>query len=101
MDRLEHALQSRRGAETSVLFLDIDDFKAVNDRLGHDVGDQVLKVVAERLVKAVRPGDTVSRLSGDEFVVVLEDSADGNAPDLVATRLLETVSRPIECPSIG
>jgi diguanylate cyclase (GGDEF)-like protein/PAS domain S-box-containing protein len=96
MDRLEHALQSRRGAETSVLFLDIDDFKTVNDRLGHDVGDQVLKVVAERLVKAVRPGDTVSRLSGDEFAVVLEDPTDGNAPDLVATRILDAIARPIE-----
>ena len=96
MDRLEHAVQSRRGAETSVLFLDIDDFKTVNDRFGHDVGDQVLQVVAERLVQAVRPADTVARLSGDEFVVVLEDSADGNAPDLVAIRLLEALARPIE-----
>lgn len=96
MDRLEHALQSRRGAETSVLFLDIDDFKAVNDRLGHDVGDHVLKVVAERLIQVVRPGDTVSRLSGDEFAVVLEDPTDGNAPDLVAVRILEAIAQPIE-----
>jgi diguanylate cyclase (GGDEF)-like protein/PAS domain S-box-containing protein len=96
IDRLEHALQSRRGANTSVLFVDIDDFKAVNDRLGHDVGDEVLKVVAERLAQVVRPGDTVSRLSGDEFVVVLEDSAYATTPDMVATRLLESVSRPIE-----
>ena len=96
MDRLEHALQSRRGTETSLLFLDIDDFKAVNDRLGHDVGDQVLKVVASRLVQAVRPGDTVSRLSGDEFAVVLEDPTDGNAPDLVAKRILEAVAQPVE-----
>ena len=94
-DRLEHALHSRHGGETSVLFVDIDDFKAVNDRLGHDVGDEVLKVVAERLAQAIRPGDTVSRLSGDEFVVVLEDAADGSTPDLVAARLLQSVSRPI------
>jgi diguanylate cyclase (GGDEF)-like protein/PAS domain S-box-containing protein len=95
-DRLEHALESRRRTEASVLFLDIDDFKGVNDRLGHDVGDEVLKVVAERLVEVVRQGDAVSRLSGDEFVVVLEDPPAGNMPESVATRLLEAVKRSID-----
>jgi diguanylate cyclase (GGDEF)-like protein/PAS domain S-box-containing protein len=96
MDRLDHVLQSRRRDEASVLFLDIDDFKVVNDQLGHDVGDEVLKVVAVRLTEVVRPGDTVARLSGDEFALVLEDSTDGNAPNLVAMRLLEAVARPID-----
>ena len=96
MDRLEHVLQSRRRDEASVLFLDIDDFKVVNDQLGHDVGDEVLKVVAERLTKVIRPGDTIARLSGDEFALVLEDSTDRNGPNLVATRLLEAVARPID-----
>ena len=96
LDRLEHVLQSRRRDEASVLFLDIDDFKVVNDQLGHGVGDEVLKVVAERLTKVIRPGDTVARLSGDEFALVLEDATDGNAPNLVAARLLEAVARPID-----
>ena len=96
MDRLEHVLQSRRRDEASVLYLDIDDFKVVNDQLGHGVGDEVLNVVAERLTKVIRPGDTVARLSGDEFAIVLEDATDGNAPNLVATRLLEAVARPID-----
>ena len=96
MDRLEHVLQSRRRDEASVLYLYIDDFKVVNDQLGHGVGDEVLNVVAERLTKVIRPGDTVARLSGDEFAIVLEDATDGNAPNLVATRLLEAVARPID-----
>ncbi|HEY8818436.1 MAG TPA: EAL domain-containing protein [Candidatus Limnocylindrales bacterium] len=96
MDRLEHALRSRRSTETSLLFLDVDDFKTVNDRYGHDVGDQVLKEIASRLVGAVRPGDTVSRLSGDEFAIVLEDPTESHAPDIAAQRILEAVARPIE-----
>ena len=73
-DRLEHALarSARDGTETGVLFIDLDEFKHVNDRLGHAAGDAVLTELGQRLVHAVRPADTVARLGGDEFVVVCE-----------------------------
>lgn len=79
IDRLQHALAacSRSGKQGALLLLDLDNFKDLNDTLGHDAGDQLLFQVAQRLVTCVREGDTVARLGGDEFVIVLEDlSAD-------------------------
>ena len=76
LDRLGHCLEraERRGdSPYSVLFLDLDGFKEVNDGFGHDVGDRLLVAVARRLEACVRPGDTVARLAGDEFCVLLED----------------------------
>jgi diguanylate cyclase (GGDEF)-like protein/PAS domain S-box-containing protein len=97
-DRLEHALtQSRRfGHPIAVLFLDLDDFKTVNDSLGHREGDDLLIAVGERLVGAMRAGDTIARMGGDEFAVLVEDPADAEAPVAVAQRLLATLEQPFE-----
>ncbi|MEQ6341629.1 MAG: EAL domain-containing protein [Gammaproteobacteria bacterium] len=75
LDRLQQAIASsgRSGKEGALLFIDLDNFKSLNDTLGHDKGDLLLQQVAQRLVSCVREGDTVARLGGDEFVVMLED----------------------------
>jgi diguanylate cyclase (GGDEF)-like protein/PAS domain S-box-containing protein len=75
MDRLQHAetASMRSGRHGALLFIDLDNFKTLNDTLGHDVGDLLLQQVAQRLVASVRESDTVARLGGDEFVLILED----------------------------
>ncbi len=95
-DRLAHALRRRdRATEPlSVLFLDLDDFKHVNDSLGHDVGDRLLVTVAERISAVVRQGDTAARLGGDEFAVLME-SADATQAREIAERLLTALAAPI------
>jgi len=91
MDRLEHALARRPRAEetVAVLFLDLDNFKVINDSLGHRAGDQLLITMAERLMQCVREGDTVARLGGDEFTVLLEHITDVTDAILVAERIAE------------
>jgi diguanylate cyclase (GGDEF)-like protein/PAS domain S-box-containing protein len=97
-DRIEHAQarQGRTGDPLAVLLVDLDDFKAVNDSLGHGVGDRLLGEVASRLRGSVRASDTVARLGGDEFAILLEDPADGRAPQRAAERLLGAFNAPIE-----
>lgn len=79
---------------TAVFFLDLDHFKSINDSLGHDVGDELLKSVAQRLEKSVRRGDLVARLGGDEFAIVLDDVANSDDVTLVAEKVVEAVCRP-------
>ena len=92
-DRVDHALQrSRRtGDLTAVLFVDLDDFKTVNDSLGHAAGDRLLVAVSARLSGCVRPGDTVARLGGDEFGILLEEMEGHDHAANVARRILQSL----------
>jgi len=97
-DRLSRALgrARRHGGRVAVLFVDLDRFKPVNDTLGHAAGDRVLKAVAARVRDTVREEDTVARLGGDEFTVILEGVASRDDAVLVAERLLEATSAPLD-----
>ncbi len=96
-DRLQQAIHraQRRSLHLAVLFLDLDRFKNINDELGHSVGDDLLKVVGQRLRNVTRKGDTVARLGGDEFVIVLDSIEGARGAALVAQKLLEDLSRPV------
>jgi diguanylate cyclase (GGDEF)-like protein/PAS domain S-box-containing protein len=100
-DRLEHALarSERDGGETGVLFVDLDNFKQVNDAYGHAAGDAVLVELGRRLRTAVRPADTVARLGGDEFVVVCEE-AEEESVLAVSQRLQEAIRVPLMVGSV-
>jgi diguanylate cyclase (GGDEF)-like protein/PAS domain S-box-containing protein len=97
IERLEHALGRRRyhARGAAVLFLDLDDFKMVNDSLGHVEGDILIGQVAERLSESVRPGDLAARFGGDEFALLVDD-VDEDAAVGVATRALAALNRPFE-----
>jgi diguanylate cyclase (GGDEF)-like protein len=97
-DRLTHSMSrlDRSRRPLMVAYVDLDRFKAVNDKLGHDMGDAVLIEVASRLTVSVRPGDTVARIGGDEFVIVCPDLPDANLADDLAQRLITTVSEPMK-----
>ncbi len=97
VERLERALGRRRyhARGAAVIYLDLDDFKIVNDSLGHVEGDNLLRQVAARLGEAVRPGDTAARLGGDEFALLLDDVDEDSAVS-VGTRAMAALSRPFE-----
>jgi len=98
LDRLESAIAMarRRGTRAAVLFLDLDDFKHINDTMGHAVGDAVLQLVARRLEAAVRESDTVSRHSGDEFLVLLAEVAQPSDAVATASKLLAALAEPTQ-----
>jgi diguanylate cyclase (GGDEF)-like protein/PAS domain S-box-containing protein len=97
-DRLTRALLTHRrdGGRLAVLFCDIDDFKTINDSLGHEAGDEMLVVIGRRLASCLREADSVARLGGDEFAVLLHDAGDAEDAAEVARRVLEAINVPIE-----
>ncbi len=97
MDRIAAALASHRNRETTaaLIFFDIDDFKQVNDSLGHAAGDHILAIIAQRLQSAVRRGDTVARYGGDEFVVLLEGVRSSEDAEALASIITRAVQAPV------
>jgi len=99
-DRVEHAVavSKRNGRAVAVVFVDLDNFKNINDSLGHATGDRVLHKSAQRLVKATRGGDTVARLGGDEFAVLLENLTSKEQVIEVAGRIVESLQESLDLP---
>jgi len=101
-DRVEHAAArlERQGGHLAVLFIDLDDFKTVNDSLGHPAGDTLLQIVSERLMSCVRAGDTVARMGGDEFAVLMDALSDPDYAIQVADRILTALREPVVLESL-
>lgn len=98
MDRLEHALErvARIGNEVAVIFVDLNKLKMVNDSYGHQAGDALLVEVGRRIASCLRPGDTVARISGDEFTILLEDVHGVQEAARTAERIIELLAMPVE-----
>jgi diguanylate cyclase (GGDEF)-like protein/PAS domain S-box-containing protein len=96
VDRIHQALlmSQRNGHQVAVFFIDLDNFKFINDSLGHDVGDELLKIAAERLVACVRAGNTVARQGGDEFVIMISDPDVADVADRIAGDIQKAISQP-------
>jgi diguanylate cyclase (GGDEF)-like protein/PAS domain S-box-containing protein len=97
-EQLEHAVSIRKEEDlgTAVVFIDLDAFKQINDQFGHSVGDEVLAILGERLKNVIRAGDSVARLGGDEFAVLLTSVKESAEPAVVAERLLDQITAPID-----
>jgi diguanylate cyclase (GGDEF)-like protein len=98
LDRVEQMLARSARSQTPVaaLFIDLDNFKSINDTLGHPVGDELLRAVAARLQGVVRNADAVGRMGGDEFIVISEEVSLAAGPELIAERLLEALKHPFK-----
>jgi len=96
LDRLNQSIgaMKRGGKRLALMFIDLDGFKLVNDTLGHEVGDLLLKEASERLIECVRPGDTVARFGGDEFTVIVPDIDGPSTIPLIAQRLIDALNEP-------
>ncbi|MEA1983792.1 MAG: EAL domain-containing protein [Campylobacterota bacterium] len=96
-DRLAQAIEKakRHTSSVALLFIDLDHFKEINDSLGHEAGDEVLKVVTQRLKSIVRDEDTIARLGGDEFTIILENLLESQDSSLLARKIIQTLSTPI------
>ncbi len=97
-ERIRHAIAvaTRRGTNLAVMFVDLDHFKTINDSLGHETGDRVLRVVAERIAGSLRESDTVARIGGDEFVILLEEGGEAfDSFEVVAAKLAKSVAQPV------
>ena len=98
-DRLTHAidLAKRKGQHLALFFLDIDHFKVVNDTLGHDVGDELLIQVANRLREHIRSADTLARIGGDEFNILIESSNNIHELEVIVGKYIEIFHKPFQC----
>lgn len=98
MEHLNDAIKfaNQNDAKVAVLFVDLDGFKAVNDSYGHNAGDELLKVIAARLIGCVRDKDMVSRMGGDEFVITLSNAVNKEIVSMIAQRMIDTIAQPVE-----
>jgi diguanylate cyclase (GGDEF)-like protein len=99
IDQLQSSIELSRDADkvnSAFIFLDLDRFKPINDKYGHDVGDHLLRAISERLIFCVRPGDFVGRLGGDEFAILLNDLHSSSTVTKIASRIMDKMKEPFE-----